>query len=187
MSEPEDPQEKTAELSPDEQSFHQHLVALATGGALIAGVNVRQFSLTNGKSILGFLIKELTDSFLVVLPTSLQASDSGDISASLITTPTTCRFMKSHIMMTTVASDLPLLYYLLSVEDHYPACAGFFTEKRITRIAQVVKELKKRFGVVSLVPPEKPSAKKSDRDISDIADLEKMSDAPFVFSSRTKH
>lgn len=174
-------------LSTEEEAFQHQLIALATGNTLISGVNVRQFSLTSGKSILGFLIKELPDSFLLVLPTSLHSS-GGEISASLVTSPPLCRFLKGNIMMTTIASDLPLLYYLLSVEEHFSLCPGFFTEKRIAKIKVVIQEMRNRLGGVTLSSPKKevipPEILK---DNSDMNDFDRMADPPSNRISRTKH
>jgi len=187
MADKEAPVEKKEELSPEEESLQHHLVALATGSALVTGVNVRQFSLNSGKSILGFLVKELGDSFLVILPTSLHSSPSGEISASLVTSPPVCRFMKNSVMMTTIASDLPLLYYLLSIEDSYKNCPGFFTSARIAKIGQAIKELKAKFGAVRISSPDNPPLQEALRELADLAEPESSFRPPATLSSRTKH
>lgn len=174
-------------LSAEEEAFQHQLIALATGNTLISGVNVRQFSLTNGKSILAYLVKELPDSFLLVLPTSLHSS-GGEISASLVTSPPLCRFMKGNTMMTTIASDLPLLYYLLSTEEHFKLCPGFFTEKRILKIKMVIQEMRNRLGGVTLSSPKKETpSPESAREPSETTDFERLTEAPVARISRTKH
>lgn len=134
-------------MTPDQLFFHQQAVALCTGDPLTPGVNIRQFTLHTSSSILAFLVKELPDSFLVVLPSYLRATPAGEITTHLVTTPALCRFMKSSVLMTTMAEGLPLMYYLDFVEKHISKCPGYFDESRISKIDGVLKALRKELNL----------------------------------------
>lgn len=96
--------------------------------------------------LLGFLIEETDDSFMVLLPAHLARDEMGVKATQVIPSPM-ARLLKTSINLMYMPTPVQLLYYLSLVKIQFPTCPGYFTKDRIGHIDNIVDILKLDLGV----------------------------------------
>lgn len=90
---------------------------------------------------MGIVISELPDSFLTVLPFSMNAEDNGSLSMRRLAPSATCRLYKTSIGLTSIASPVFTLPYLKELKRNMGELPGFFNELRSAQLDSLIIQL----------------------------------------------
>lgn len=149
--------------SPEEVAFLTELLALSTTDLMIKEgvVSTRAFTLYDGKTIVAFLIRELEDSFVLVLPVILMNDREGNVLTGFLNQQSSMfRLYKNSIISSYVPSIKQLLCFLMTAESRFSTLPGYFDRNRVDQIRYMVKVLRKEveteLGEVKVIAKSNP-------------------------------
>lgn len=143
-------------------------------------IAVRMFSFPTGKIVMGIVISELPDSFLVVMPHAIDAIDDGTLKVASISPSAVARMYKTIVGLTCIPEAKFTLPYLTVVKANFEKLSGFFNEERKAQVESLIIQLEEVY---------REEAKTSRYVKSDNKNLNSTSrfTPPEALSSRVRH
>lgn len=111
-------------------------------------VAVRAFKLSS-ETLLGYLIEELPDSFLIVFPAVLSKNEDSELVSAVhpLSSPT-CRLFKSKVTLMGMPTPTQVLYYLSLTDTRFDELPDYFTIHRKTNVAALIAMIKDQLNIV---------------------------------------
>jgi len=108
-------------------------------------IAVRMFSFPTGKIIMGIVVSEMDDSFLVVMPNAIDAQEDGSLKISSISPSALARMYKSIVGLTCIPEPKFTLPYLTVVRSNFHKVPGFFNETRKAQVESLIIQLEEGY------------------------------------------
>lgn len=132
-------------------------------------IGERCYSLLGGRVVFGIQLGELTDSFLVALPSTLHSEDGGEtINGKLLTASPVIRLMKNGVAFVTMPEVEHQYHYFKFIQPLQDILPGYFNEARQTLIKEAIELYNGKAGTSSSLALKKgKEPSKSTEDDSD--------------------
>lgn len=108
-------------------------------------IAVRMFSFPTGKIVMGIVISEMPDSFLVVMPHAIDALEDGSLKISSLSPSALARMYKTIIGLTCIPEPKFTLPYLTVVKSNFHKLPGFFNDTRQAQVENLVIQLEEGY------------------------------------------
>ncbi len=137
-----------AEGTPEQIAFHRQFQSIAQRPFCVTdSASFQTICLYLGEKLLvGYLLSELDDSFIIAFP-HLFVQDSTGISAMSAALTNMVRVYKSNFLMSSELDSKHSLFFLECTTARLPDMPGYFNDKRISNIKAVRAALTQELGI----------------------------------------
>lgn len=134
--------------SPEEKAFINEFIALSQTGILIKknSIHVRAFSMEGHATVLAYVLAELNDSYIVLMPSTVSSSASGLVKCNPMTVVNMVKLHKSKISVTAIPPTQYLYYYLVSTKNRFSSMKGYFNSNRCNQVDALISSMEQEYG-----------------------------------------
>ena len=120
-------------------------------------IAVRVFK-TADKMLMGFLLEETPDSFILACASTLREEPAiRSVVATSVTSAALSRVLKSSVEIVSLPAPLHLFYFLVGVRDRVVEAPSYFTSARIEHIDNLISSLKKLLNIDNMKVTDRDS------------------------------
>lgn len=109
-----------------------------------AELNERMFVLEGGLTVLGCLIEESNDSFVVALSSIIAGNGRGDIEVKLLSDRRLIRYLKSGVLHVSIPDGFKRYCYFKFLNENVDLMQDFFSQTRTNYLQEQIKEFESR-------------------------------------------